>query len=548
MLPKSTPITPIPELTVRVAQAAFPKGNTFILMRDTLGTIFTDFDFAELFPDRGQPALSPWRLALVTIMQFVAGLSDRQAAEAVRSRIDWKYALSLELTDPGFDFSVLCEFRRRLIDGSAEQILLNNLLQRFQELGLLKARGRQRTDSTHILAAIRELGRLECITETLRYALNALAQEAPNWLTTLAQPEWYEFYGKRIEESHLPRKPIEREEFAALVGADGFKLMEAIYSSEAPTTLRQLPAVETLRQLWLQQFYAPEPTARLRAQEDRPPCVQQLRSPYDIEARYGTKRTTHWTGYKVHLSESCDQDAPRLITHVETTGAPVADQQATPVIHKALENKDLLPQQHLVDAGYTSVHLMVSAEQNFNVELLGSVPNNNHWQAKALQGFDADSFKINWKKKVVYCPQGKKSKRWKPCHDVNGNPTVYVAFAQKDCQACPVRDQCTRSLKTGRSLTLRAQSDWLVLQQARLRQNTDDFKTTYATRAGIEGTISQAVRAFGLRYCRYIGFEKTQLQHIITAAAINVVRLTAWLRGEPLAQTRKSPFAQLAPT
>jgi transposase len=207
MLPQPTPITPIPELTVRVAKAAFPKGNTFIFMRNTLGTIFTDQDFADLFPDRGQPALSPWRLALVSVMQFVAGLSDRQAAEAVRSRIDWKYALSLELTDPGFDFSVLCEFRRRLIDGSAEQMLLNNLLQRFQSLGLLKARGRQRTDSTHVLATIRDLGRLECITETLRYALNAVAAEAPNWLTTLVPPEWYERYGKRIEESHLPRKP-----------------------------------------------------------------------------------------------------------------------------------------------------------------------------------------------------------------------------------------------------------------------------------------------------------------------------------------------------
>ena len=135
MLPRSTPLTPIPELTIRVAQAAFPKGSTFILMRDSLGTIFTDQDFADLFPDRGQPALSPWRLALVTVMQFVAGLSDRQAVEAVRSRIDWKYALSLELTDPGFDFSVLCEFRRRLIDGSAEQMLLNNLRRAFPGTG-----------------------------------------------------------------------------------------------------------------------------------------------------------------------------------------------------------------------------------------------------------------------------------------------------------------------------------------------------------------------------------------------------------------------------
>ena len=547
MLPKPTLITPIPELTVRVAQAAFPKGNTFMLMRDALGTIFTDGDFAELFPDRGQPGLSPWRLALVTIMQFVAGLSDRQAAEAVRSRIDWKYALSLELTDPGFDFSVLCEFRQRLIDGSAQEIILNKLLCKCQELSLLKPRGRQRTDSTNIVAAIRDLGRLECITETLRYALNAVAKVAPTWLTNLASPSWYERYSKRVEESHLPRKPMEREEFASLVGADGFKLMEAIYSSKAPPQLRQLSEVQTLRQLWLQQFYAPESTVRLRSQEDRPPCVQQIRSPYDMEARYGTKRTTHWTGYKVHLSESCDENSPRLITHVETTNAPVGDQLATPIIHQALQNKELLPQQHLVDAGYTSVSLMVSSQQEYEVELFGPVPNNHHWQAKAEQGFDTNNFNIDWDKKVVYCPIGKTSQRWKPSHDANGNSTIYIAFAQKDCLVCPVRDQCTRSLKTGRSLTLRTQSDWQVLQQARAYQQTDEFKAIYAHRAGIEGTISLAVRAFELRRCRYIGLKKTTLQHIITAAAINVVRLTAWLRGEPLAQTRKSSFAQLAP-
>ena len=547
MLPQPILVTPIPELTVRVAQAAFPKGNTFMLMRDALGTIFTDEDFAALFPDRGQPGLSPWRLALVTIMQFVAGLSDRQAAEAVRSRIDWKYALSLELSDPGFDFSVLCEFRQRLIDGSAEDIILNKLLYKCQELSLLKPRGRQRTDSTNILAAIRDLGRLECITETLRYALNAVAKVAPTWLTNLASPAWYERYSKRVEESHLPRKPMEREEFASLVGADGFKLMEAIYSSKAPTRLRQLSEVQTLRQLWLQQFYAPESTVRLRSQEDRPPCVQQIRSPYDMEARYGTKRTTHWTGYKVHLSESCDENSPRLITHVETTDAPVGDQLATPIIHQALQNKELLPQQHLVDAGYTSISLMVSAQQEYEVELFGPVPNNHHWQAKAEQGFDTNNFNIDWDKKVVYCPIGKTSQRWKPSHDTNGNSTIYIAFAQKDCLVCPVRNQCTRSLKTGRSLTLRTQSDWQVLQQARAYQQTDEFQAIFADRAGIEGTISQAVRAFELRQCRYIGLKKTALQHIITAAAINVVRLTAWLRGEPLAQTRKSSFAQLAP-
>jgi transposase len=546
MLPQDNSIPPIPALTLQVARAAFPKTSTFMLMRDTLGSLFVDEDFACLFPCRGQPALSPWRLALVTIMQFVEGLSDRQAAEAVRSRIDWKYALSLDLTDPGFDFSVLCEFRQRLMEGGAEKILLDKLLEQSQQVGLLKASGQQRTDSTHVLAAIRKVGRLECMIETLRYALNAVAEVAPVWLRALAPSDWYERYSKRIEESRLPRNPQEREALARRVGADGLLLIDSIYSQEAPALLRQLPAVETLRQLWLQQFYAPDPTVRWRSQEDRPPCAQQIRSPYDIEARYATKRTTHWTGYKVHLSETCEEDAPRLITHVETTGAPVADQWATPIVHQALKDKELLPNRHLVDAGYTSVQLIVSAQQDYGVELLGPVPTDRHWQAQEKQGFAADSFTVDWKKQVVYCPQGKASCRWKPDHDPRGNPTIYIAFARQECQACPVRSQCTRSKKTGRSLTLRAQSDGQALQQARARQKTDEFKTQYAQRAGIEGSISQAVRAFGLRRCRYIGFAKTRLQHIVTAAAMNVVRLAAWLRGEPLAQTRQSSFAQLA--
>ena len=135
-------IKPVPCETARVARAAFPKGNIYMTMRDELGTIYRDKDFADLFALEGQPAYCPWRLALICVMQFVAGLSDRQAAEAVRSRIDWKYALSLELSDPGFDFSILSEFRQRLLEGKAEQRLLDKLLERCQEKGWVKARGK----------------------------------------------------------------------------------------------------------------------------------------------------------------------------------------------------------------------------------------------------------------------------------------------------------------------------------------------------------------------------------------------------------------------
>ncbi len=186
------PIAPVPEDTARVARAAFPKGNLYMKMRDELGTIYQDQQFAPLFPTRGQPAEAPWRLALVGVFQFIEGLSDRQAADAVRSRIDWKYALGLELTDPGFDFSVLSEFRARLISGGLEESLLDTMLVQFRQRGWLKERGSQRTDSTHVLAAVRVLNRLETVGETLRAALNALAAAAPDWLREQVEPEWLE--------------------------------------------------------------------------------------------------------------------------------------------------------------------------------------------------------------------------------------------------------------------------------------------------------------------------------------------------------------------
>lgn len=206
MKPGST----VPEETVRVARAAFPKGNAYLILRDELETIYADNLFASLFPKVGHPAESPGRLAIVNVLQFAEGLSDRQAADAVRSRIDWKYLLGLELTDPGFDFSVLSEFCDRILRGGKEQELLDALLERFRGRNLLKERGKQRTDSTHVQAAVRNLNRMECVGETLRCALNHLAEQAPQWLKTRAPAEWYKRYGVRFEAYRFPKTEAER--------------------------------------------------------------------------------------------------------------------------------------------------------------------------------------------------------------------------------------------------------------------------------------------------------------------------------------------------
>jgi transposase len=191
------PIPAIPEETARVARAILPQGNVYLQMRDELGTLYQDADFRDLFPSRGQPAEVPWRLALVTLMHYAEGLTDRQAADAVRTRIDWKYVLSLELTARGFDFSVLSEFRGRLLAHGAERRLFDRLLEQFRERGWIKARGKQRTDSTHVLAAIRTLRRLECVGETMRHTLGVLAEVAPTWLLEHMEPEWADRYEKR---------------------------------------------------------------------------------------------------------------------------------------------------------------------------------------------------------------------------------------------------------------------------------------------------------------------------------------------------------------
>jgi transposase len=324
----------------------------YMQMRDILGIIYCDEQFADLFAGRGRPVIPPWRLALVTVMQFAEGLADRQAADAVRARIDWKYALGLELTDAGFDYSVLSEFRARLVAGSAEERLLDVLLAACAQHGYLKARGKQRTDSTHVLAVVRTLYRLERVAETLRATLNALATVAPDWLRTQVSPDWYERSGRRIEEERLPKGRQARRMYAAQVGADGQQLLEAAETSDAPEQVRQAPEVEVLRRIWSQQFTrAQDGGFQLCDPKALPKAREILESPYEAEARYAIKRGRHWVGYKVHLTETCDADAPHLITQVHTTIAPAHDVEQLLTIQQSLAARNLLPALQLVDTG-----------------------------------------------------------------------------------------------------------------------------------------------------------------------------------------------------
>lgn len=542
------PVPPVPDDTARVARAAFRKGNLFMRMRDEVGTTYTDDAFASLFPSRGQSAESPWRLALVTIMQYVEGLSDVQAADAVRGHIDWKYALSLELDDPGFDASVLSEFRTRLIAGGAEKMLFDLMLDVFRERKLLKARGRQRTDSTHVLATIRAINRLQCAGETMRHALNVLAVAAPVWLQERSEPAWIKRYDRRLDDARLPEGQEKRQALAETIGRDGKKLLSALDDPAAPAWLREIPAVQTLRLVWIQQYYVEDEALHWRTDRNGlPPSSRFISSPYDLEAHLAKKGTTAWVGYKVHLTETCDEDYPHLITNVETSAGPTADGAMTPEIHEALKEKDRLPARHIVDTGYLDAELLVDSLQDYGVDLLGPTRPDYKWQSQEGTGFAAEHFRIDWANKTATCPEGHTSISWSPAVDKRANAVIKIKFSSTDCRPCPSRELCCRSKKryARRSITVRTEAEYYALRAARERESTVEFKKEYAKRAGIEGTISQGVRAFGLRRSRYIGQAKTHLQHVLTAAAINFVRVAQWLDDVPLAQTRRSPFLAL---
>jgi transposase len=543
---KPQAVGPVPELTAQVAHAAFPKGNPYLLLRDRLGSFYDDQRFADLFPDRGQPAETPWRLALVLVLQFAEGLPDRQAADAVRGRIDWKYLLGLELTDPGFDFSVLSEFRSRLLDGAAGRSLLEAILETCKAHGLVKPRGKQRTDSTHVLAAIRTLNRLELVGETIRAALNSLARVEPAWLRSWVPPEWFDRYSTRVEESRLPKGQEARYAHGELIGSDGYRLLEVVSGADAPAGLWEVPAVEILRRVWLGQYYFEEGQVRWRKAGDLPRAGQRIDSPYDPEATFGNKRSMTWTGYKVHLTETCDDDEVHLVTNVETSLAVTADVDLTAPIHAALAARDLLPGDHLLDAGYVDVELLVGAQFEHGVRLVGPVRPDVSWQARANQGYDIAHFRIDWEARRVTCPEGKTSVLWQPSRDAWGNEVIHAEFARSECLACRARPLCTRARTEGREMTLRPREQHEALQAARVGQETKEWKAEYEARAGVEGTISQGVRALGLRRCRYIGLAKTGLQHVITGAAMNLLRLAAWLSEEPQGKTRVSQFARLA--
>ena len=418
---------PDPQIAAAIA-AKYPGRRPrplAVQVRDRLGQWLADEEFAAAFGIRGRPGWSPSRLALVTILQRAERLTDRQAAEAVRTRIDWQYLLGLPLDDPGFDHTVLAEFRARVADAGLGQVALDALLAELAAGGLVKAGGRQRTDSTHVVAAVAALNRLELAGESVRAALEALAAAHPDWLAErICVADWNRRYGTPMTSWRPPQSEARRDELAIAYARDGYALLEAVYDPSAPPWLRELPAVDVLRRVLLQNYTRTitaggREVIRRREKEPEgdglPPGHARIASPYDTDARWGVKREEFWLGCKLHVTETCDDPPPctcgpasaagqaagagahdrghdtgcthlvfpNLITHVATTDATVTDNQMTTAICEDLARKNLAPGRSYLDSGYLSAAVVVSALTTWGIALTGPLLADTSAQARA---------------------------------------------------------------------------------------------------------------------------------------------------------------------
>jgi len=535
----------VPVQTRAVAVAAFPRGSLAMRLRDECGEVFADGPFVGAFGVRGAPGLAPGMLALVTVLQFVENLSDRQAAATAARAIDWKYCLGLELADPGFDFTVLSKFRTRLVEHGLERLVFDRLLEHCREKGLVAAGGRQRSDSTHVISAVRDLNSLEVMGESVRAALNALAVAAPVWLAANMPLDEMELrYGDRVDSWRMPSSQVKRDRLAQVQAQDALRLLQAVRTPGAPAWLREMRPVEVLRQVFVQRYYLRTDTRerevirkRDAGQDGVPPGSTRIASPYDTDARWSAKgEDLFWCGYKVHLTETCDNEAagpgrPNLITDVATTPSTAPDVNATAGIQERLAGRGLKPAEHFLDSGYPSAGLVAAAARE-GIDMVTPLLADHSPQARAAQGFDKAAFRVDWNTRQVRCPEGRTSTGWFPVQQ-HGHDAIVVQFARTDCRACPSQAKCTTAARGTRMLTLRPQELHEAVTAARAAQKTDTWQARYALRAGVEGTINQALDITGLRRARYQGLQKTTLQHAFSATAVNATRLDAhWTRPE----------------
>ncbi|MEI6046647.1 MAG: transposase [Chloroflexota bacterium] len=548
---KPQPFPEMPAGTLKLASKLLPDTNMYRQIGDKLADFICDQDFVDLYPVEGKPALSPTLLALVTVFQMMEGLSDRQAAAQVVTRIDWKYALHLPLDYAGFNYSVLSEFRDRLVVHKASCKVFDQMLVRLKELGLISKHSTQRTDSLAIIGAVRQLSRLELVLETVRVALEGLEKTDRAWFKLHIPDSWGERYGQPAQQERLVKTKgtAAQTETRALIrqtGQDGQWLIALLKSSFTPLSLQQLPQVAVLQQVWDQQFEVVEGNPTLREKVELP-TSQIIETPHDPEVHYSQKRNSSWKGYKVQVTETVELDKPHLITDVTTTLATTTDGEVLQEIQQKLEGREVKPAVQLGDMGYVNGENLHNSQLS-GIELVGPIRADTSLQARTEGGVSLEQFELDYQKKTALCPGGKHSISWSQSEE-RGQTVVKIKFSGRSCAECFLYELCVMGNKNkstkppGRLLKLRAYHQEVVARRKEQKQET--FKAAYRQRSGVEASLSELVRGHGLRVARYIGLAKESLRNLLIGTGANLKRAARWLGGIRPIPLRKRGLASL---
>lgn len=524
----------IPVDTAQVGRAILAEHDPYRLVGDGVNEFLRLEEFASLYSKLGRGAVCPIILSLVTVFQFLENLPDREAARRAVTGIDCKYALHVPLTWRGFHFSDLSNFRQRLLEHGAERLVFDKVVAWVQSLGFAKRHGKQRSDSSHIVACIERLSRLELAWETLRVASRAIQATAPSWYGQTIPLVFHEAYAERQSDWRLSKKEVGVEMEKA--GGDGFWLLDRLDES-APRQVLDLTEVHTLRIVWQQQFE--------RSPDDGQSSVRQppikgkdvVQSPHEPEARWAEKRGQPWVGYKLQVTETVeDKEAEaRFITDIDVSAANDGDSEMLDEIQERLIGRGLKPDEHFVDRGYVSgPNLAHSAGRG--IELVGPALADT---SPKPQGYKQGDFDIDFEACQATCPQGRTAEAWRPYRERDGGIRIEVIFGSQ-CHDCPARDPCAPG-KKGRKLSL--SPFYHYLYQRRAEQETETFKERMKQRAAIEGTVSELTRKHGARRARYRGQAKVRLQMLFTGTAANLKRLARAMevRSQAQAHTTARP-------
>jgi transposase len=500
----------IPEEIRSWGEKHLESDNPYRVVGEQLFSFISWCELSSMYSDTGRPSINPIILSLTTIFQFLEDIPDRVAAAYIKTRLDWKYALHLPLHDSGFHYSDLCNFRKRLVEHGKESLIFQQLLEKIKSLGFLRKHKHQRTDSTHVLAKVRDLSRLENLTEGLRVALKAIEKAHVAFYQTKIPILYREHWSKPLNDYQMT--DAEREQILKRLGQDIHWLLSFLKTNKE--SFLRLPELEVLQTLFSQHFTIQ--SQRVSVKKEATTGKDKIQTPHDPEARYSKKRGKSWTGSKVHITETANEKGEvNFITDVTTTNACEQDNETLLKIQGNLEELGLKPQHQYTDKRYITGDNLAESQQA-GIQLMG--------EASELDNdglYTADEFSIDYDSQTATCPTGNTSCSWKQFENGERKDGIRISFGQQ-CQSCPLKAKCTKN-KHGRILTLHRH--YQILKQRREEGKTTVFREAMKRRPPVEGTISEMVRAHSLRRSRYRGLVRSHLQNLMIGTAVNLKRL-----------------------